>query len=225
MQVQYVYVYLVDVLLVHFISQQDQAVVVAELDKAAEVLLSQALPSRVARVNEHKASDAQPLGSPFAPAAALVQLVAYEGSVVQGDRGRVQRVLRHWHHHAVIWAPYEGAQYRAHSLAGAVGQEDAVRVSLVAVPRFNEACNLLPDIGVACAVAVGSYAALDVRQVVARTRYSVWWEHAVQPWVFQQEGGSYEGQHLAREGQWLLAKAMWVTYICEDDLLASFDAL
>mmetsp|Transcript_20656 Transcript_20656/g.61821 ORF Transcript_20656/g.61821 Transcript_20656/m.61821 type:complete len:295 (-) Transcript_20656:138-1022(-) len=103
----------VNVLLVHFVGHEHEAVLVCEADQGLQLLEAQALARRVARVYADDRPHADALRARAVqrglqaihgqgPTRLLVQVIADQCAAVQRDRRGVQRVLRDRHQHAVV---------------------------------------------------------------------------------------------------------------------------
>mmetsp|Transcript_58737 Transcript_58737/g.182165 ORF Transcript_58737/g.182165 Transcript_58737/m.182165 type:complete len:422 (+) Transcript_58737:55-1320(+) len=160
----------VDVLLVDLVGQDDQTVAVGEANQLLEMLLPEALACRVAGVDDHHRAHLDTLRAgrvqrrlqalhAQTPAGVLVQVVAHEPAAVEGDGGRVQRVLRQGHEDAVMLAAEQSFQEQPHALRGAVREEDVVGARAEApVTAGDEVADLLADDAVAPRVLIGAQA-------------------------------------------------------------------
>mmetsp|Transcript_143215 Transcript_143215/g.399242 ORF Transcript_143215/g.399242 Transcript_143215/m.399242 type:complete len:295 (-) Transcript_143215:567-1451(-) len=109
----------VHVLLVDLVSEQQQAVRIRKAHQVLQLLRAEALARGVARVDENNGSHLDPLGPGSLqrlaqavhaepPARLFVQVVAHELAAVEGDGGRIQRVLRQGHQHPVLLVTNHG---------------------------------------------------------------------------------------------------------------------
>mmetsp|Transcript_2823 Transcript_2823/g.5028 ORF Transcript_2823/g.5028 Transcript_2823/m.5028 type:complete len:361 (+) Transcript_2823:79-1161(+) len=148
---------LIDVLLVHLVTEQDNLLVVRELHQLAQVVLAQALSRRVSGVDEHHRADvlaraarrfhrARHRRDVHRPAIVLIEGVRNQRAAVELDGGGVERVLWDRHHDAVVLITDERREAHSDRHAGSVGQENVVWVGRGhAVALCNVIGHLLPD--------------------------------------------------------------------------------
>mmetsp|Transcript_41229 Transcript_41229/g.129159 ORF Transcript_41229/g.129159 Transcript_41229/m.129159 type:complete len:244 (+) Transcript_41229:860-1591(+) len=146
----------VHVLLVHLVGEEHEALLVRERAELGELHVREAVAGGVTRVDEHHGAHVDALAARVldglahrvqvqGPARRLVELVRHERAVVQADGGRVQRVLRDGHEHAVLRARDHAFEPHAHALRSTVGQEDAAHIRAHAIAAHHEVADLKKD--------------------------------------------------------------------------------
>ena len=217
----------VDVLLVHLVGEHREGVAAGEVEHHLDVARVEHRAGGVARIDDgdgaHPDALRHRLGVGFlerlprqAPLPLLVEEVGDLGPAEQRDGRRVERVLRDGDHHTVARPVHEEAQHRLHALAGAVGQEDVLGVGGDPVALLDEVGHRLADEAVPLALGVGAQAvrALAEREEGGRTR--VLGERRRRR-SGEQLGVFGQRQHLAQEGDGLLAERLGVADVAVDD--------
>mmetsp|Transcript_41231 Transcript_41231/g.129165 ORF Transcript_41231/g.129165 Transcript_41231/m.129165 type:complete len:385 (+) Transcript_41231:860-2014(+) len=223
----------VHVLLVHLVGEEHEALLVRERAELGELHVREAVAGGVTRVDEHHGAHVDALAARVldglahrvqvqGPARRLVELVRHERAVVQADGGRVQRVLRDGHEHAVLHArvrrTHAHLEEHADALARAVREEHVVRAphrSAVA-PRY-ELRHLLAHAGQALAVRVRAHVG-HVRHVLLRPRDHVVGERGARRRVLELLGIEDEAQHLPVEAQRPLPQRLRVADVARHGL-------
>mmetsp|Transcript_27798 Transcript_27798/g.60802 ORF Transcript_27798/g.60802 Transcript_27798/m.60802 type:complete len:399 (+) Transcript_27798:298-1494(+) len=164
----------VDVLLVHLVREQHEALLLAQLDDVGEVGLGHELPGGVPRVDDAERLGLEAVAARLvdhlargvdveAPALLLLEVVAELLAAEDGDEGGVEGVLGDGDEHRVLGAADEGGEHLLDAGAGAAGEVEALGVAGVAVALLNEGGDAVAEGLDALAVAVGTGAALDER--------------------------------------------------------------
>jgi len=169
---------LVEVLLVHLISKEDDATLDAEADNVLHALDAENLTSGVVRVDHDETTADDAVGSGLLvaaievsgnqrPAIILVEGIADLVAVVEGGKGGVERGRGSRSHDAgLLVLTDEKVEHVANTSRGTIGAVDGVRVAWEAIASSDELGDVLANERVAFAEGVGASEEASLKQTL-----------------------------------------------------------
>mmetsp|Transcript_32309 Transcript_32309/g.76768 ORF Transcript_32309/g.76768 Transcript_32309/m.76768 type:complete len:298 (-) Transcript_32309:36-929(-) len=220
----------VDVLLVHLIGEQDEALCLAEFDQLDEVVPAESVANGVPRVDDNERLGRQPLGAPRRhhppqlrhiqpPPLVLVHLVAELLAREERHRRRVDRVLRDRDEDRIRRLGDERLEDAEDRCGCPRREEDVVGVGGEAVALLDELRDVLADELDALAVRVRARAPPHVRLELGGACEDVGLEELERFRVLQESHVVHQRHHLAVEGDGLLPDGVRVADVAVKHLL------
>mmetsp|Transcript_45472 Transcript_45472/g.99007 ORF Transcript_45472/g.99007 Transcript_45472/m.99007 type:complete len:253 (-) Transcript_45472:237-995(-) len=214
---------LVDVFLVDFIRQDHQLLLRGEVDQHDHIFTVQHGTHRIPGVDHGDGPKFGPICKGICgrliqlllaslPAFLFVHVVVHNAASHHGECSRVQRILRSWDQHTTTLVLDEGGNGTLHTLRGASGQVDILRLGWIAVTAQQEVGHLLPHQQQARRVGVGPGACSVGRcQVLRRAFLDIIWINA----CTQKARVRHSCRHLAVEGDRLLTHGMRIANVAK----------
>jgi len=159
---------IVEVLLIHLISKEDQTALDAETDDILHALDAEDLSSGVVGIDHDESTALNALCSGVlidlvegsrlkTPASILVERTVDLDTVEEAEKGGIERILRRGSHDAnLLFLTDEEIQHVTDSSRGTISAVDGLRVAWEAITSADEFGNVLTDEQVALAVGVGA---------------------------------------------------------------------
>lgn len=151
--------FLVNVLLVDFISDDHDVLFVANADDGLKVVTRHDLACRVAWVDYHDAAwrvsivpaalDASlQIIEVQTPILVLIQVVRHQLAVVKSEESRVERILGDRDQDSVVGVPDQGSEAKSDGLGRAIRQVDIIHVRVrYSISAVDEVADFLADVG------------------------------------------------------------------------------
>ena len=224
----------VDVLLVHLIGHDHDVLARADLANVLDVLASEALAGRVARVHRSDRLHRQTLRAGAldrllnvsgvqSPVVLLVQIVGLVLASEHVDRSRVQRVLGNGNQNAIRRLVNQQLQAVLNTLGSTVRQENVLGISGETVTLRNVSSHILQNLTHSSSLRVGTRTTGVGSQQLLGSLDGIGVEHLRM--LLSNLGPGGDAQHLTQEGDGLLANSLRITDVAvkqriEGELLA-----
>ena len=210
----------VDVLLIHFISQNHNVLTSADLADILNVLTREALSSGVTRIHSSNSLHSQTLSASTlytilnsthiqSPILLLVQIVRLILTSEHMNRSRVQRVLRNRNQNTVSWLVNQQLQRILNSLRSTIRQEDILGITRISVTLLNVLGYILTHLGNTSSVRVSTRTTRVSNQQLLSSLQSIRMEHLRMLLSNLRPRG--DTQNLTQESNRLLLNSLRIT--------------